>query len=66
MSSPQFTWEKGEKNRPFELHRPCSCGCDERDGNNGVGYLTGSDKDGNGVTVWIETEEVFQSVRKVI
>lgn len=45
--------------RPLELYRPCSCGCDYRYGAHGVGYLHGI-KDGEGVTVWIESEEVYQ------
>ena len=55
----EFSWQ-GEKNRTFDLRRPCDCGCDHRQGNLGVGYLTGSDSDGIGFTVWIEKEEVYQ------
>jgi hypothetical protein len=44
--------------------RPCSCGCDTRQGVAGVGYLTGSDPDGNGFTVWIKDEAMYQRVAK--
>ena len=61
----QKTWN-GEKNRPFELRRPCECGCDARGGLPGVGYLTGSDENGNGFTVWIESEDVFTAVERLM
>jgi hypothetical protein len=54
----EILWQ-GEKARPLRVQRPCSCGCDTRDGSHGAGYLTGSDADGNGFTVWIQSEEVF-------
>ena len=38
------------------VNRPCSCGCDARDGVHGVGYLSGSDPSGNGFRLWIENE----------
>ena len=44
----------------LELYRPCSCGCDRRDGDHGVGYLKANDADGNGVTIWGESEEAFR------
>ena len=56
----------GEKNRPMSLRRPCECGCDRRDGNNGVGYLTGSDANGHGFTVWIESEVVFERIASLM
>jgi len=62
----QFTWSNGREDEPINLCRPCDCGCDERDGYKGVGYLIGSDKEGNGFTVWIENEEVFQSISRVL
>ena len=57
----QSTW-KGEKAREISVHRPCDCGCDDRHGHGGVGYLTGSTKHGNGFTIWIESEAVFAAV----
>lgn len=65
MPQSQFTW-KGAKSRVLAVKRPCDCGCDQRDGGHGVGYLTGSDAEGNGVTVWIEDEEVFQALRALV
>lgn len=66
MTENQFTWEDGERKRKFKLYRPCPCGCDSRGGLKGVGYLTGSDKKGNGFTLWVESEEVYQSIEKVM
>jgi hypothetical protein len=48
------------------VRRPCPCGCDDRGGRGGVGYLTGSDAAGNGFTIWIESEEVFQRLEKLL
>lgn len=45
--------------RPVQVRRPCSCGCDERDGCQGVGYITGG-----GFTLWIEEEPVYQAIRR--
>jgi len=60
-----FIWH-GEENRAFMLYRPCHCGCDERDGKKGVGYLTASDKKGNGFTIWLENEAVFQTMLSIL
>lgn len=65
IKQTQLTW-KGEKNRPLELYRPCSCGCDQRGGYKGVGYLSGSDERGNGFTIWIQDEEVFRTFRRLL
>jgi hypothetical protein len=65
MDTKQFTW-KGEKDRPLQVLRPCHCGCDNRGGRLGVGYLTGSDEEGNGFTIWIESEEVYQVMDKLL
>ncbi len=61
----QITWV-GEVNRPLTLFRPCECGCDLRYGNTGVGFLTASDPQGNGFTIWIESEEVFQGLAREV
>ena len=53
-----LAWE-GDKSRPLMVYRPCSCGCDTRAGVLGVGYLSGSDADGNGFTLWVRDEETF-------
>jgi hypothetical protein len=57
-------WTNGARNRPLTLARPCSCGCDERSRSKGVGYLTVSDADGNGLTVWLGDEETYQAFRE--
>jgi hypothetical protein len=57
--------ERCTTNRPFGLYRPCECGCDSRDGAKGVGYIHGI-KDGLLVTVWIETEDVYQALKTFI
>lgn len=62
----EIAWDKGETDRPLMAVRPCSCGCDRRYGDYGVGYLTGSDKDGYGFTIWIESEIVFQRLRDAL
>jgi len=59
MRSIQF-WEQGERSRELMVSRPCSCGCDARLGIPGVGYLTGSDAAGNGFTLWISDEAMYQ------
>ena len=63
----QFEWTgKGNDiNRPLELCRPCPCGCDARGGVKGVGYITGGDKKDGGFSLWIENENVYQSIKKV-
>lgn len=63
MSKPssQFHWT-GEESRPLQVCCPCFCGCDTRNGKLGVGYLTGSDAEGHGFTIWIETEEVYRAI----
>jgi hypothetical protein len=65
MKGKEFTWH-GEKDRILQVCRPCPCGCDDRGGRPGVGYLTGSDEEGNGFTVWIESEAVYQSLEKLL
>jgi len=62
----QFTWENGERDRKLKLRRPCECGCDSRDGELGVGYLSGSDEKGNGFTIWIEDEDSFRRLQYVM
>lgn len=60
--SKELTWD-GDEGRALALHRPCPCGCDEHGaekGSKGVGYLTGSDENGHGFTIWIENEVVYQ------
>jgi hypothetical protein len=61
----EITW-KGEKSRRLQVCRPCPCGCDNRSGRPGVGYLTGSDDEGNGFTIWIESEEIYQRIERLL
>ncbi len=65
MNVKELTWQ-GEKERVLQVRRPCPCGCDDRGGRPGVGYLTGSDSDGRGFTVWIESEEVFRRLERLL
>ncbi|HEX7516786.1 MAG TPA: hypothetical protein VF345_05810 [Chthoniobacterales bacterium] len=60
-TNKQYLW-KGEPNRLLATYRPCRCGCDYRDGILGVGYLSASDDDGNGFTIWIEDERIYVRV----
>lgn len=61
----RYLW-KGESNRGFGTYRPCRCGCDYRDGVLGVGYLSASDDDGNGFTIWIEDERIYARVKRAL
>jgi hypothetical protein len=54
----------GVKCRPQRVQRPCECGCDLRDGAKGVGYITGSDSEGNGFSIWITDEKLFVALEK--
>jgi hypothetical protein len=59
MNSSQYTW-KGERSRELRLFRPCECSaCQDSMPSDAVGYLSGSDAEGNGFTVWIFDEAVF-------
>jgi hypothetical protein len=53
-----------DANREISLYRPCFCGCDNREGSPGVGYITASGG-GEGVTIFIDNEEDYQAIRKV-
>lgn len=61
----QHVWD-GEQNRPLAANRPCECGCDARGGLKGVGYLTGSNEKGEGFTIWIQNESVFQRLSDLV
>lgn len=56
----------GAADREPRVCRPCDCGCDERGGYKGVGYLTASNEDGEGFTLWLDTEEQFRALREVV
>jgi len=59
-------WQQGERGRPLMVCRPCPCGCDVRGGVPGVGYLTGSDADGNGFTLWIKDEAAYSRIASTL
>jgi hypothetical protein len=62
MSQKQIIM-KMDKNHPLEVHASCkTCGGQP----DGAGYLCGSDEEGNGVVLWIEEQEVFDIVAKII
>jgi hypothetical protein len=68
LERKQFVWEVDPTDTRgvwLETHRPCSCGCDNREGKKGVGYIIGSDG-GNGFTIWVENENVFKLAQQVI
>ena len=52
-----------EHNRRCKMVRPCSCGCDLRDGDKGVGYVTWS-FDGFGYTIWCIDEDEYQEANR--
>jgi hypothetical protein len=65
MGSINF-WQQGERSRELAVCRPCACGCDTRLGVPGVGYLTGSDPDGNGFTLWIKEEAMYERLARTL
>jgi hypothetical protein len=62
------TWH-GERNRAAKVRRPCPCGCDARTGpiaeGKAVGYLSGSNADGEGFTLWIPDEPTYEVLKAV-
>jgi len=65
----QITWvESDNEGRPLTVNRPCSCGCDLRDGkhDNYAGYIMGSTGAGTGFTIWIKEEEIYQVISDMI
>jgi hypothetical protein len=62
MNRKQFVL-KMKENYPLTLHPPCqSCGGEHE----GVGYLCGSDEQGNGFVLWIEDDEVYQVLKRIL
>ena len=60
-----FIWNDGEKNRQLKVYLPCPCGtCSST--RQGVGYLSFSDANGHGFTVWIQNEQVFLRLRSAL
>lgn len=61
------TWTSQDKEaRTLQLFRPCFCGCDARGGLPGVGYLLGCNAKGEGVTIWIDTEDAYLRLEQVM
>jgi len=60
--SADVIWNNGEKNRTLAVYRPCPCVTCSKN-LNGVGYLSSSDADGHGFTIWLEDEAVFRRLR---
>ena len=55
-----------DRNRPTRVKRPCPCGCGTRDGfNEGVGSLSGSNKDAAGFTLFIYDEDTYQHLKSI-
>lgn len=57
---------RGETSRSLALRRPCSCGCDRRSNPNAVGVFSGSLANGDGFSIVLESEELYQRIRAVI
>jgi hypothetical protein len=60
--SAEFAWI-GEKNRTLDAYRACLCGVCSRNCK-GAGYLSSSDANGHGFTIWIQDEKVFRRIRR--
>lgn len=56
-----FGDESVVQERPFDLHRPCECGCDYRGNPDLVGYLHGI-SDGRGFSILINDEDIYQLI----
>lgn len=56
---------KGERNRQLATYRSCQCNVCSKS-SRGVGYLSFSDGNGNGFTVWIEDEKVFRRLKNAL
>lgn len=55
----------GERNRQLNVYRPCPCGVCSKN-RKGFGYLSSSDENGLGFTIWIEDERVFRGLVRVL
>jgi hypothetical protein len=62
--SAEVAWS-GERSRPLNAYRPCPCGVCSK-GRKGVGYLSFSNANGRGFTVWLEDETVFRRLRRAL
>lgn len=62
MAKKQFLM-KMDKNHPLEVQSSCKTCSGE---SHGAGYLCGSDEEGNGFVLWIDDQEVYEIVEKVL
>jgi hypothetical protein len=63
MQKRQFVM-KMTGGQPLTVYRANNC-CGGHE-HEGAGYLCGSDSEGNGFLIWIEDEDVFLAVEKVL
>ena len=54
-----------DQDRPLALHRPCGCGCDQRDNPNLVGYLNAI-TNGVGFTLRVFDEDTYSVLEEVL
>ena len=59
-----WSGENVEKCRELNVYRLCECGCSDKEG--AVGYLSGSDEDGNGFTLYLFNENLYQLLEELI
>lgn len=57
-------WE-GDEGRGIKACDSCPCGCDNRGGFKGLGYITGSTPEGKGFSLWIKDPLLWERIREV-
>ena len=62
--SADIAWT-GETNRQLNVYRACPCEVCSKN-RKGVGYLSFSDVNGRGFTIWIESEKIFRNLKRAI
>lgn len=55
----------GEKGRRVDFYDPCPCGCTTRNHPNVLGYLSGSNDEGEGFTIMVSDQETYKRIRNV-
>ena len=61
------TWRCGDQGRQAGMFRACPCGCDHRDGKHRyAGYLSVSNAEGLGFTLWVRDESDYQVMQKTM
>ena len=53
----------GEKGRTLKMYRPCACGCDRDRAKHG--YLSGSDANGNGFTLYCKNDKEYAKLKTI-